>query len=239
MIIFPAIDLLDGKCVRLYQGDYARVEQVANDAEETAKRFLADGATHLHVVDLNGAKDGGDTNFSVIERLARLGLKVETGGGIRNMARIARCFDAGVENVILGSAAVEDEAFLMSALAQYKERIIVGLDALNGTVRTAGWLKDSGLDYIKFAKTLEACGVQTVVYTDISKDGTLQGVHLEGLRALGEATSLNLIASGGVATIEDIRALNALNVYGAICGKSIYARTLSLKEAIAESKRAR
>lgn len=238
MIIFPAIDLLDGKCVRLYQGDYNKSSQVAGDPVETAKRFLDDGAEYLHIVDLNGAKNGVSVNFPIIEKLALLGMKVQTGGGVRNMKRIKDSFSVGVDKIILGSAAVNDRDFLVEALNTYGEKIIVGVDALDGEVKTAGWIEGSGLNYLDFSKELEALGVKTIIFTDISRDGTLSGVNTEQLKALIDSVSIRIIASGGVRNIGDIDALIRLGAYGAICGKSIYSGTLSLKQAIERSKNA-
>jgi phosphoribosylformimino-5-aminoimidazole carboxamide ribotide isomerase len=233
MIIFPAIDLLDGKCVRLFKGDYNLSEQVALDPIDTAKSFLEAGAKHLHVVDLNAAKSGTRVNFNVIKKLTGLGLSVQTGGGIRDIETIKASLDAGVSRVIIGSKAVSDRAFLLEAVSRFKDKIIVGADAKDGLIRTDGWLKNSGIHYVDFVKDLEKVGVKTVVFTDISKDGTLEGVSLESLKTLKACVKLNLIASGGVKDINDIKSLKELGVYGAICGKSLYAGTLSLADALA------
>ncbi|NCA67227.1 MAG: 1-(5-phosphoribosyl)-5-[(5-phosphoribosylamino)methylideneamino]imidazole-4-carboxamide isomerase [Clostridia bacterium] len=236
MIIIPAIDLLDGKCVRLYQGDYAKADKVASDPVETALRFLDEGATHLHVVDLDGAREGRQRNFHILEQLANLGLTVQTGGGIRNIDSVKDCFAAGVNSVIIGSAAVSDKAFLENALSLYPERIIAGVDAKFGYVRTSGWLEDSGLYYLDFAEQLEKLGIKRIIYTDISRDGTLEGVNIAHLTALKERVNCHLIASGGVRDMDDINALLEQNVYGAICGKSLYSGSLSLKAAIERTK---
>lgn len=234
MIVIPAIDLLDGKCVRLLRGEYDTFERVAEDAVEAAKRFIDEGATHLHVVDLNGAKEGRHVNFDVIEKLCRLNLTVDTGGGIRTEESLQRCFDSGVQYAVLGSAAVSDTAFLEKALQKYGERIVVGVDAKNGEVRTSGWLKGSGLNYIDFSRTLSQKGVRRIIFTDISKDGTLEGVSRDSLQALISALpECEIVASGGVRDIQDIAICKALGAYGVICGKSLYKGTLSLKEAIA------
>lgn len=232
MIIIPAIDLLDGKCVRLYQGDYNKASKVAADPVETAKRFLDEGATHLHVVDLDGAREGKQRNFTILEKLCSIGLNVQTGGGIRNIDNVRACFESGVSKVIIGSAAVEDRAFLDNALSLYKDRIIAGVDALDGNVKTAGWIVDSGLNYLDFAADLEKAGVKSIIYTDISKDGTLEGVNCQHLTALKDRVNMDIIASGGVKDINDIDKLLSLSVYGAICGKSLYSGSLSLKQAI-------
>lgn len=236
MIIIPAIDLLDGKCVRLYRGDYNMADTVAADPVEQAKRFIDDGATRLHAVDLDGARYGTQRNFPILEKLASLPIKIETGGGIRSMERIESCFSAGVQDVIIGSAAVTDKEFLLAALRAYPDRIIAGVDAADGIVKISGWLSDSGLDYIEFSKELVRIGIKKIIFTDISRDGTLSGVNLAELAALKTAVDCDIIASGGIRDINDIDALSKLGVYGAICGKSIYSGRLSLKEAIERSK---
>ena len=233
MKIYPAIDLLNGKCVRLYQGNYNLSEQVASDPVETAKRFIDEGAKYLHVIDLNGAKGDGNVNFKIIERLAKLPLKVQTGGGVRTLETINNALNAGVSKVILGSSAVNDKEFLLNSLKLYGDKIIAGVDALNGEVRTQGWLQNSGLDYIKFSKELQSLGVKTIIFTDISKDGTLEGVNFEAYKRLvSEVKNVNVIASGGVKDISDIKKLAKIEAYGCILGKSLYSNTISLAEAI-------
>ncbi len=236
MIVIPAIDLLDGKCVRLYQGDYNRADTVAADPVDTALRFLDEGATSLHVVDLDGAREGKPLNFHVLEKLTGLGLSVQTGGGIRNMESVKNCFSLGVKEVIVGSAAVSDRSFLLEALSLYPERIIAGVDAKFGFVKTSGWLENSGLFYLDFAKELVKTGIKKIIYTDISRDGTLEGVNLEHLTALKQEADCSIVASGGVRDMNDIEALLQLGVYGAICGKSIYSGTLSLRKAVERAK---
>jgi phosphoribosylformimino-5-aminoimidazole carboxamide ribotide isomerase len=233
MKIYPAIDLLNGKCVRLYQGDYQKSEEVAPCPIETAKRFVDDGAKNLHVIDLNGAKGDGNVNFNIIESLAKLPIKVQTGGGIRTLDSIKNALNAGVSRVILGSAAVNNREFLMQALSMYNDKIIVGVDALGDTVRMQGWLDDSGLNYIKFAKELETLGTKNMVFTDISRDGTLEGVNHEAYQNLvNEVKKINVIASGGVKDINDIKRLKTAGAYGVILGKSLYAKTILLKDAL-------
>ncbi|MDR0751294.1 MAG: 1-(5-phosphoribosyl)-5-[(5-phosphoribosylamino)methylideneamino]imidazole-4-carboxamide isomerase [Christensenellaceae bacterium] len=233
MIIYPAIDLLDGKCVRLYQGNFDLSDQVANDPVETAKAFINDGAEYLHVVDLNGAKTGSGINFPIISKLSALGLKVQTGGGIRDVARIERCFDSGVRRVILGSAAVLNPDFLQRALNLYGEQIIVGVDMKDRIVRTSGWLQDSNLDYIDFSLTVAKMGAKTIIYTDINRDGTLEGLDFQPIEHLKEkVTGLELIVGGGINGIKDIRRLRDLGLDGAVCGRSLYSKFLSLKEAL-------
>ena len=223
MIILPAIDIKDGNCVRLFKGDFSTVEKVAADYMETAKGFEAAGASWIHMVDLDGAKEGRPVNQHIYEDVAaKTGLKVEVGGG--------------VERVILGSAALKNPQLVKDAVQKFGSRhIAVGIDAKNGMVATEGWLEESDTDYITLAKEMIAVGVEYFIVTDIAKDGTLSGVNLEQLKALRDATEgkCSIIASGGVHTIEDIRGCKELGLYGTICGKSIYKGTLDLREAIA------
>ncbi len=233
MIIFPAIDIKGGECVRLYRGDYATAHRVADDPLETARRFCADGAKWVHMVDLDGAKSGSAENMSIFREVAeKSGLKVELGGGIRDMAAVERCLDAGVERVILGSAAVKKPEFVKEAAGKYGERVAVGIDAREGLVSAEGWTEDSGVNYIELAKRMEDAGVRTIIFTDISRDGMLSGPNLEQLGALAGAVGCNITASGGIRGLDDIRELMRMGLYGAICGKSIYSGTLSLREAV-------
>lgn len=232
MIIYPAIDLLDGKCVRLFQGNYSLPEEVAKDPFETAIRFINEGAKYIHVVDLNAARGNQAINFDIIKRLCEFPVKIDTGGGIRNMKRVEACLKAGVDKVVIGTAAVEDKIFLAELLKNYPENVIVGVDVRDNRVKTSGWNVDSGLHYIDFIEDLTLMGVKFITYTDISKDGTLEGVNIKGIRKIKNITSCEIIASGGIKDIEDINLLKKEGVYGAICGKSIYVGTLSLKEAI-------
>ena len=236
MIILPAIDLLDNKCVRLYKGKYELSEVVADDAFKVAKEFIETGASWMHVVDLNGAREGSPANFDTICGLCKLDIKIETGGGIRNIETVDRYLKAGVKRVILGSSAIEDEKFLKVCLNEYPKNIAVGIDAENKIVKTRGWLNDSKVNYIDFAKRLEDLGVKVLIFTDISRDGTLNGPNLVQLEEIKSSVGCDIIASGGIKNIDDIKNLNALKVYGAICGKSIYSGTLSLKEALIYEK---
>lgn len=237
LTILPAIDIKDGNCVRLLKGDFATVEKVAEDPLLTAADFENSGAEWLHMVDLDGAKDAVPRNRDIFLRVAQnTGLKVEVGGGIRTMETVDYYLSNGIERVILGSAAVKDPAFVKEAVKKYGERIAVGIDAKNGKVAAEGWLDDSDVDYISLAKEMEKIGVRYLIFTDISKDGTLSGPNLEQLTAINDAVSCQIIASGGICNIEDIRALKKLGVYGAICGKSLYKGTLELSEAIAVGK---
>ncbi len=236
MIIFPAIDIKGGECVRLYRGDYATAHRVAEDPLATARRFYADGAEWVHMVDLDGARSGAAANMDIFREVAASsGLKVELGGGIRDMAAVERCLEAGIERVILGSAAVKSPELVREAAGKYAERIAVGIDAREGFVSAEGWTEDSSVNYIELAKRMEDAGVRTVIFTDISRDGMLSGPNLEQLGALSTAVGCNITASGGIRDIGDIRALAAMGLYGAICGKSIYSGTLSLSEAVAEA----
>ena len=237
LTILPAIDIKDGTCVRLLKGDFATAEKVAEDPLETAKRFEESGAEWLHMVDLDGAKDAVPRNRDIFVQIAaRTALRVEVGGGIRTMETVDYYLQNGIERVILGSAAVKDPAFVKAAVQKYGPRIAVGIDAKNGFVAAEGWLDTSEVDYLDLAREMEKIGVQYLIFTDISKDGTLSGPNLAQLKALSEAVSCEIIASGGICDIGDIRAVKELGVYGAICGKSLYKGTLDLREAIAASR---
>lgn len=237
MIVFPAIDLKNGECVRLHKGDFNTVHQVAADPFETAADFHKKGAQWLHTVDLDGAKNGKAENRTIIKELAKsTGLFVQTGGGIRCMKDCEELLSSGISRLVLGSAAVSDPDFLKEAVREFGDRIVVGIDAKNGFVAVNGWVDTTELSFIEFAKTVEQIGVQYVVFTDISKDGTLQGPNLSQLREISEAVRINIIASGGIHHIGDIKNLKEMRLYGAICGKSIYEKTLDLSEAIHTAK---
>ncbi len=242
MIIFPAIDIKDGNCVRLFKGDFSTVEKVASDYLETAKDFETAGASWIHMVDLDGAKEGRPVNTKIYTDVAeKTDLKVELGGGIRNLETIREYLDMGISRVILGSAALKDPKLVSDAVDKFgSEKIVVGIDAVNGMVATEGWLETSNVGYIELAEKMISVGVKYFIFTDISKDGTLSGVNVEQLKALSDATvgRANIVASGGVHTIADIIACKEMGLYGTICGKSIYKGTLDLREAVryAESK---
>ena len=224
MIILPAIDIIDRKPVRLYQGDYAQKEIVGSSVMELAKNFEQSGAEYIHLVDLDGAKEGKRVNHEIILETAHaLDVPVEVGGGIRTMAQIESYLENGIDRVILGTSAMEDPQLLQDALRRYGERIAVGREET---------LEASELHYITFAKQLEEMGVQTVIVTDISKDGTLSGPNTDMLAALKGQSGMRIIASGGIRSIEDIAALKQLGLYGAITGKAMYHGTLDLKAAI-------
>lgn len=237
MLIFPAIDLFEGKAVRLLQGEYDRMTVYNDDPLSVARDFAAQGATCLHLVDLEGAKNGTTPNIDTIRRLAaETELFTEVGGGIRSMDTVRTYLTAGVDRVILGTAAVKDESFLKEAVAAYGERIAVGVDIRDGKVAIHGWTETSEIDAMDFMARLEEIGVGTVICTDISRDGAMAGTNHDLYRQLSEQFSLQIIASGGVSSMEDVRELAARNLYGAIIGKAYYTGALSLREAIEVAK---
>lgn len=233
MIILPAIDILGGKCVRLTNGKYESAEKVASDPIETALSFERDGAEFIHMVDLDGARSGQRINNEIYEQVAKkVHIPIEVGGGIRNMETIDYYIDHGISRVIIGSAALTNPELVKRAADKYKDRIAVGIDALNGHVKTSGWLENSDVDYITLAKEMQNIGINYIIFTDISKDGTLSGPNYAQLSDLQKSVSVNIIASGGIKNSQHIKALSEMNLYGAICGKSLYSGNLSLKEAI-------
>ena len=235
MIVLPAIDIKDGQCVRLVKGDFATTQKVAENPIETALGFKKAGAQFIHTVDLDGALLGRPVNNKIFEEIVKTtGLKVEVGGGIRNMETVRAYLESGVERVILGSAALSDPQFVEAAVAEYGEHIAVGIDAKNRMVCADGWLESSQVDFITLAEKMEKIGVKTLIFTDISKDGTLSGPNLEQLGEISKAVSCDIVASGGVANIGDIKALKTMNLYGAIAGKAIYSGSLDLAQAIKE-----
>ena len=222
MIILPAIDIKDGACVRLYKGDFSTVHKVAENAVDTAKSFAEQGAKWLHMVDLDGAKDGERKNSKVILDVRKnTSLHIEVGGGIRDMASIEYYLSQGIDRVILGSAAVKNPELVKEAIKEYGVKIAVGIDALNGMVSAEGWTDTSEISFTELAKRMEQIGVSYIIFTDISKDGMLSGPNLNQLDELKAAVSCRIIASGGVANLKDIINLTDLDVYGAICGKSM------------------
>ena len=235
MLIFPAIDLKDGKVVRLHKGSFDTVHQVADDPVATARTFYEAGARHLHMVDLDGAKDGVRKNSGIVRAVADAGLNIELGGGIRSMEDIRAVFDLGVWRVVIGSAAVTDPDFVRAAIAAYgPERVAVGIDAKNGSVRTAGWVEDSQLDYLDFARSMESFGVRHIIFTDIDTDGMLAGPSCGRLLELKEAVGCRITASGGVSSNADLRALRNMELYAAIVGKAWYAGAVDLRQAVEE-----
>ena len=236
MIILPAIDIKDRTCVRLVKGDYGTAHKVAEDPIKTAENFAAQGAKWIHMVDLNGAKDAYPVNQDIFLTIAReTGLKTELGGGIRDMKTIAYYLENGISRVILGSAAVKNPELVKEAVKEYGEKIAVGIDARNGMVATEGWMESSSVCYLELAMAMEQTGIKTLIYTDISRDGTLTGVNLDHLEQLNSSVSCRVIASGGVRSMEDIEACTGMGLYGCICGKAIYSGALDLTEAIAKA----
>ena len=237
MVILPAIDIKDGNCVRLFKGDYGTVEKVADSYMDTARSFVAAGAEWIHMVDLDGAKDATQQNKEIFLDVAKnTSLKVEVGGGIRTLDTVEMYLSGGVSRVIIGSAAVKNPALVKAAVKEYGDRIAVGIDAKNGYVATEGWLETSDVYFTELAKAMSDVGVKYIIFTDIAKDGTLSGVNAEQLKEINESCAANIIASGGVHTIEDIRICKELGLYGTICGKSIYSGSLDLKAAVELAK---
>jgi len=237
MIIFPAIDLYGGKAVRLLKGDYQQMTVYSGHPEEVAKDFAACGATHIHLVDLEGARDGGTPNLETAVKIRRESeLFCEIGGGIRNMEVVEKYLGAGMDRVILGTAAVKDPDFLQEAVEKYGEKIAVGVDVRDGKVAVSGWTEQSGYDFLPFCLKMRDMGVKTLICTDISRDGAMRGTNREMVREVSEKTGIQVTASGGVSTMEDIRALKKMNLYGAIIGKAYYTGDIDLKEAIREAE---
>ncbi|MGN0732761.1 MAG: 1-(5-phosphoribosyl)-5-[(5-phosphoribosylamino)methylideneamino]imidazole-4-carboxamide isomerase [Emergencia sp.] len=233
MIILPAIDLYEGKAVRLYKGDYDNMTVYSENPVEIAEDFRSCGATHIHMVDLEGAKDGTTPNLGIVKQVAEeTGLFVEIGGGIRSMETVEAYLSAGVSRVILGTAAVNDEEFLKKAVAEYGSAIAVGADVKDGYVAIKGWLEKSQYTLDRFMEKMQGLGVETIICTDISKDGAMKGTNLELYRELSEKFSMNIIASGGVSSMEDVKELRKMDVHGAIIGKAYYTGAIDLREAI-------
>lgn len=235
MKLFPAIDLIGGKAVRLVKGDYDKVTVYNDDPVAVAKSFEAAGARYLHLVDLDGAKDGTTANFDTIKNITQsTGLSVEVGGGIRTLDRVEKYIDVGVDRVIIGTAAVTDTEFLSEAVRLYGDRIVVGVDVKDGMVAINGWTEVSVISCFDFCAKLCGVGVKTVICTDISKDGMMSGTNRELYRKLyNDFEGLNIIASGGVSTMEDISALSEMGLYGAIAGKALYTGAIDLSRAVA------
>ncbi len=237
MLLFPAIDLYGGKAVRLYKGDYAQMTIYSENPLSVAKDFESLGATCVHLVDLEGALDGTTPNLNAVKSIVEnTNLFVEIGGGIRNMETVKKYLDIGVNRVILGTAAVNDQEFLKKAVATYGDKIAVGVDVKDGFVAIKGWVEKSQYNCFDFCALMQSYGVKYIICTDVSKDGAMQGTNRELYKELSEKFSLNITASGGVSTIDDILALNALNLYGAIIGKAYYVKSIDLKEALEKIK---
>lgn len=233
MQIFPAIDLKDGQVVRLSEGDYDRVNIYSKEPAEIARQFIKQGAKNLHIVDLNGAKDGKPVNFDAIESIVKQGgLFTEVGGGIRDMDKIEKYLSLGVNRVILGTVAVKNYDFVKQAVAKCGEKIAVGVDTKDSMIAVNGWLETTQIDGVEFCKRLRDDGVKTVIYTDISKDGMLNGTNLEVYKTLSQIKGLDVVASGGISFEDEIKQLVKMNIYGAIVGKAIYEKMLDLKRVI-------
>ena len=237
MLIYPAIDMYDKKAVRLFKGDYAQMTIYSDNPVDVATDFKNCGATHIHLVDLEGAKDGTTPNFEVVKAIKdTTGLFCEIGGGIRNMDVIDKYINAGVDRVILGTAAVTSPGFVKEAVDKYGEKIAVGIDIKDGFVAIKGWTETSENDAFDFCEKMLNIGVKTIICTDISKDGAMQGTNHELYKELSEKFDIQIIASGGVSSIDDIEKLRKLDIYGAIIGKAYYTKAIDLKEAIEVAK---
>jgi len=237
MLIYPAIDLYGGKAVRLYKGDYAQMTVYNENPVAVARDFQACGASCIHLVDLEGAKSGTTPNLETVCAIKKeTGLFCEIGGGIRSMEVVSRYLDAGLDRVILGTAAVTDPAFLQAAVAKYGEKIAVGIDIKDGFVAIRGWTEKSEKDAMEFAAQMQSLGVKTLICTDISKDGAMEGANHGLYKALSERFGMRIIASGGVSSMEDVKRLAAMKLHGAIIGKAYYTGAIDLKEAIEVAK---
>ena len=233
MIIYPAVDLYDGKAVRLFKGDYAQMTVYSENPVSVAEDFKAQGAERVHLVDLEGAKNGTTPNLETVLAIKeKTGLFCEIGGGVRNMEVVSRYIDAGLDRVILGTAAVTDPNFAAEAAAKYGEKIAVGVDIRDGFVAVKGWTEKTELNAFDFCKKMQAMGIKTLICTDISRDGAMKGANHGLYKKLSEELSMDIIASGGVSAMDDVKALRALNIHGAIIGKAYYTKAISLKEAI-------
>ncbi len=237
MLIFPAIDLYGGKAVRLYKGNYAEMTVYNENPLLVAKDFEECGATCIHLVDLEGAKDGTTPNLETVKNIIEnTNLFTELGGGIRNMETVDKYISIGLDRVILGTAAVKDEEFLKAAVSKYGEKIAVGVDIKDGFVAISGWMEKSNFDAFSFCEKMEKIGVSTLICTDISKDGAMQGTNHELYKELSEKFSVNITASGGVSSLDDVKKLRKLDIYGAIIGKAYYTGAIDLKDALEAAK---
>lgn len=237
MIVFPAIDIIGGKAVRLFKGDYSLMTVYDDDPSAVAERFAEAGASHIHLVDLEGAKNGDTPNLLTVEKIRKsTDMFVEIGGGIRNLETVEKYLSIGVDRVILGTAAVTNRQFLVDAIERYGEKIAVGVDIKDGMVAIKGWVEKSELEGVAFCRELERLGVSCIICTDISKDGAMQGTNLGLYEKLQTELSLNITASGGVSSLEDIKRLKNIGVYGAIIGKAYYTGAIDLSEALEAAK---
>jgi phosphoribosylformimino-5-aminoimidazole carboxamide ribotide isomerase len=233
MKIFPAIDLKNGKCVRLYQGEFKSAQVVGEDPLKTAINFAKQGAEYLHLVDLDGALSGNIKNLNSINEIIKgVGIPIQLGGGIRSLETIEMLIEKGLSRVILGTAALNNPALIKEAIKKYGYKIAIGIDARDGYVAVEGWKTSSKIEYIDFAKQMESIGVKTIIFTDISRDGTLTGPNFYATGMINDKVSCDIIASGGMKCIEDIEKLKNMNMYGAIIGKALYSENISLAEAI-------
>lgn len=237
MLIFPAIDLYGGKVVRLLKGDYNKMTVYSDNPPEIALDFKAKGATHIHLVDLEGAKNATTPNLETVIKIKNeSGLFCEIGGGIRSIETVDKYLTAGLDRVILGTSAVEDERFLIEAVEKYGDKIAVGVDIKDGFVAVKGWLEKSGINAFDFCEKMQSIGVKTLICTDISKDGAMQGTNLELYKQLSERFSVDITASGGVSSLDDVKRLRSMNLYGAIIGKAYYTGAVDLREAVQAAK---
>lgn len=233
MILFPAIDIVDGKAVRLYKGDYDQMTVYNDNPASVADDFKNCGAQAIHIVDLEGAKDGGTPNFDTVVAIKRAsGLFCEIGGGIRSMEVVDKYLSAGIDRVILGTAAIEDEKFLKAAVEKYGEKIAVGADIKDGFIAVKGWLERSQVTADEFFEKMQNIGVKTIICTDISRDGAMRGTNLDLYRTMSRRYQVDITASGGVSSMDDVLALNDMGMYGAIIGKAYYTGAIDLKEAV-------
>ena len=237
MNIFPAIDLVMGKAVRLFKGDYDQMTVYSDNPLEVAHDFESKGAEYIHLVDLEGAKDGTTPNIETVKKIAEnTNLFTEIGGGIRNIETVEKYLNSGVDRVILGTAAVKDEAFLKETIMKFGDKIAVGIDIKDGFVAIKGWTENSGIDPYEFTEKMQNLGVKYIICTDVSKDGAMKGTNLELYRELSKKFSINITASGGVSSIKDVEELRKMDIYGAIIGKAYYVGAIDLKEAIEVAK---
>ena len=233
MIIFPAIDLKDGKCVRLTQGRFDESIIYSSNPVEVAKSFENDGAKYLHIIDLNGAESNDNKNLDTIKEIIKnISIPIQVGGGIRSVEKATKILDAGVSRIIIGTSAIEDFDMLKVLVEKYSEKVIVSIDANHQKVATRGWSTQTEVNAIDLSKKLEKIGIKTIVYTDISKDGMMQGPNFLDYLELSKKSNLNIIASGGVSSLNDVLKLNEIGLYGAIIGKAIYESKINLKEVI-------
>ncbi len=237
MLIFPAIDLYEGKAVRLYKGDYEQMTVYSDSPIELVEDFVEQGAKHLHLIDLEGAKTGKTPNLELIRDIRALSpLFTQVGGGIRSMDVVDAYLGAGVDRVILGTAAVTDPVFLEEAIKEFGDKIAVGADIKNGYIAISGWTESSGIDAFSFCRRMQDLGVKTLICTDISRDGAMQGTNRNLYRTLSKRHNMNIIASGGVSSIEDIRALRDMELYGAVIGRAYYTGAIKISEALEVAK---